>query len=606
MVENQPFVSALGRSCTVYVERDNAELYAPHLEHLIVAGGGTVTRDPDQAAVVVVFRRGMDTIESRIAQTWYLRQIDPWIQGVVDVDWVNDCIKKAELQGPPDWGGYLLAPREAVISERAVRDAVSAVFGRPAMQADPRARRTVNEDAEQVGPGRTIEPPQRDPPGSRTEVSRERGRRGPEPCDVWDRVQAVVKREIHSSKLKHYTHGDVLDLILFLARKEADSQMGLWDAFARMQASKSAESNRSKNAWNNFYTRNKEVIDKCVGILRAAGYSSGDLRQLRDKSSSRRAWRSRSREGKRNAVESDQESDEESVGTRSRPDNQARRRPRSSSMSDASMRSRRDDRTVGATSGNPSDSAGLTTSGAKGNQGGNPTQYTNEDTIAAIMLFADRNNSVLLNEKLPPVWKDICDAFIQERIAANPTRVLREDQGVWSRWARRHWDIISTGAIALKGNPQLRANVAHPAQARLSTSAGGHVPADFDEMVDFIAKQIKVRRVSEQEEKDAMSQDFIWKAFAVVHRTNRSWKEWQRYYNERADDINRAARLRLKPGSHSGSLPADPLIPQVEAQMALLATSSEYPSPPVSRPSLKRPLDAPTDGARPKHIRPNN
>lgn len=41
----------------------------------------TVTRDPDQAAVVVVFRRGMDTIESRIAQTWYLRQIDPWIQG---------------------------------------------------------------------------------------------------------------------------------------------------------------------------------------------------------------------------------------------------------------------------------------------------------------------------------------------------------------------------------------------------------------------------------------------------------------------------------------------------------------------------------------------
>lgn len=37
----------------------------------------------------------------------------------------------------------------------------------------------------------------------------------------------------------------------------------------------------------------------------------GDLRQLRDKSSSRRAWRSRSREGKRNAVESDQESDEE-------------------------------------------------------------------------------------------------------------------------------------------------------------------------------------------------------------------------------------------------------------------------------------------------------
>lgn len=91
---------------------------------------------------------------------------------VVDVDWVNDCIKKAELQGPPDWGGYLLAPREAVISERAVRDAVSAVFGRPAMQADPRARRTVNEDAEQVGPGRTIEPPQRDPPGSRTEVSR--------------------------------------------------------------------------------------------------------------------------------------------------------------------------------------------------------------------------------------------------------------------------------------------------------------------------------------------------------------------------------------------------------------------------------------------------
>ncbi|KAG8946102.1 hypothetical protein FRC04_012080 [Tulasnella sp. 424] len=275
-------------------------------------------------------------------------------------------------------------------------------------------------------------------------------------------------------------------------------------------------------------------------------------------------------------------------------------------MSDASMRSRRDDRTIGTTSGNPSESAGLTTSGAKGNQGANPTQYTNEDTLAAIILFADRNNSVLLNEKLPPMWKDICDSFIRERIAANPTRVLREDQGVWSRWARRHWDIISTGAIALKGNPQLRANVARPAQTRLSTSAGSHVPADFDEMADFIAKQIKVRRVSEQEEKDAMSQDFIWKAFAVVHRTNRSWKEWQRYYNERADDINRAARLRLKPRSHSGSLPADPLLPQVEAQMALLATSSEYPSPPVSRLSLKRPLDAPTDGARPKHIRPNN
>lgn len=41
----------------------------------------------------------------------------------------------------------------------------------------------------------------------------ERGRRGQEPRDVWDRVQAVVKNEIHSSKLKHYTHGDVLDLV---------------------------------------------------------------------------------------------------------------------------------------------------------------------------------------------------------------------------------------------------------------------------------------------------------------------------------------------------------------------------------------------------------
>lgn len=94
---------------------------------------------------------------------------------VVDVDWVNDCIKKAALQGPPEWGGYLLVPREAVISERAARDAVSAVFGRPAMQAErPSIRRTANEDAEQIRPGRTIEAPhvQRDPPGSRTEVSR--------------------------------------------------------------------------------------------------------------------------------------------------------------------------------------------------------------------------------------------------------------------------------------------------------------------------------------------------------------------------------------------------------------------------------------------------
>ncbi|KIO26506.1 hypothetical protein M407DRAFT_200690 [Tulasnella calospora MUT 4182] len=234
------------------------------------------------------------------------------------------------------------------------------------------------------------------------------------------------------------------------------------------------------------------------------------------------------------------------------------------------------------------------------------TQYTPEDTLAAIKLFANSTDEELLNERLPPTWKEMCHALIKERTAANPMRTLRDEPKVWTRWARRHWDVIAAGAIALKAKPHIHASgVARPVQAQLSATTGNHTPADFDEMANYIAKQIKIRRVSDREEKEAMGQDFIWKAFAMVYRTNRSWKEWQRYYNQEADDINRAARLKLKPRSHSGSLPADSLIPQIKAQMALLPSSLEYPSPPVSRLPLKRALEAPTDGTRPKHIRPN-
>ncbi|KAG8919253.1 hypothetical protein FRC01_001376 [Tulasnella sp. 417] len=468
-VESQPFVSALGHSCTVYVESDNAELYAPHLERLIVAGGGTVTRNPDSAAAVVVIKRGAEKIESRIIQMWNLRHIDPWIQGVVDVDWVNDCIKKAELQGPPEWGGYLLEPQKTAISKREARDAVCAVFGpRPTQAERPNISNTAIENPDQVGAA-TRSPLRRNPPTSREERSKdndapERGRSGLSSDDAWNKVKDIVK-ELDPKKLRHYTHGDLLDLILYLAREEADSQSDLWEAFAQKKASQSVE--------------------------------------------------------------------------------------------------------------------------------------------PSIKLFTNSADEVLLNEKLPPTWKEMCPILIRERTAANPTRALRDEPGVWTRWARRHWDIIAAGAIALKAKPYIRATGAvHPVQAQLSTAAGSHTPADFDEMADFIAKQIKFRRVSEREEKEAMGQDFVWKAFAIVYNTNRSWKEWQRYYNQKADNINRAARLRLKPRSQSGSLPADSLLPQVEAQMALLPSSSGYPSPPVSRP-LKRALEGAMDGTRPKHIRPN-
>ncbi|KAG9043489.1 hypothetical protein FS837_009482 [Tulasnella sp. UAMH 9824] len=549
-VESQPFVSALGRSCTVYVEHENAELYAPSLEHLIV--------------------------------------------------------------GPPEWGGYLLAPQESTLSERATRDAVSAVFGGHAIQAERHDTAIiVTESSEPVRSGAVNEPPRSDPPRSRGGSSRERGRPGPSPNVAWKRVEQIVKKEIDPEKLRRYTQGDILDMILFLSQKEGDSQIELWQDFAREKAKNSEEPNRPKSAWQNFYSRHKGVIDKCVSIMRSADQSSGNLRQLRDASSSRGPRKSQSRGSGYKPTGSDPESDEE-VGMLDVKSHGKTVEYGASHLSRLSEPGAVVQIVKGVAyyqvvrmilityKALEKKEASVQAEANRNSIEANPPKW--QQMEEKIKLLTKSTDEDLLNEKLPPVWKEMCDTFVQERTASNPTRALRDEPKVWTRWAQRHWDVIAAGAIALKEKPYIQAN---GGQAQLSMTGRSHTPADFDEMADFIAQQIKFRGVSEREQKEVMGQDFIWKAFAIVYRTNRSWEEWQKYYKQKAEDITRAARLRLKPSSQSGSPPAKSLIPQIEAPMALLPSSSGYLSPPVSRLPLKRALDSPTGGTRPKHLRPN-
>ncbi|KAG9017254.1 hypothetical protein FRB90_001225 [Tulasnella sp. 427] len=479
-VDARPFVSAIGRSCTIYVERDGAEMYASHLENLITTGGGTVTRNPDQAAAVVVVKRGSEMIERRIAQISRFRLANPWVQGVVDLNWVTDCIKRTELLGPPEWGGYLLKPQQLANSEADVRDAVRAVFGLPGNRAGLPTPQTSsnseNSDRIRLSTSSRAAQSLQVPPSSRhsglsgihgQEQEEVRGRSRLNVNSAWNKVKEIVKSEVDPQKLKNYTQGDLLELILYLSRKDPDSEVGGWEAFAGEQAKKTSEAPRTANAWRKFYKRNKELVEKCVGIVRGADHSSGHLTSLRDNSTSKRPRHSHSRSSRGRADSEDELADDIDEtrsghsGTQaggSRPDSsRTEDRPRSR------VALRQDEATVPGAQGLEVNQ--FLTQDAHG-----PTQYTDADLRAAMKAFVKTTDSDLKNASLPPVWKDLCDDFIQKRLAEDPT-------------------------------------------------------------TDFIAKQIKLKGISEADARMKLSQDHFWKAFAIVNKTSRNWKEWQRKGN---------------------------------------------------------------------------
>lgn len=151
-----------------------------------------------------------------------------------------------------------------------------------------------------------------------------------------------------------------------------------------------------------------------------------------------------------------------------------------------------------------------------------------------------------------------------------------------------------TGAVALAKRLRIIPSSGTQALKQLSDPNEDYTDADYDEVADYIGKQIQAMNLTEREVVAVMTQDSVWKGFATMYLTDRNWKEWQSYYRERADDINRTARVRLKR--------EEPAVSQVAAESEQLLASGRYNSPPPNS-VLKRSLEGSPDERRPKHPR---
>ncbi|KAG8896196.1 hypothetical protein FRC00_006313 [Tulasnella sp. 408] len=265
--DKEPFMGPLGRPCTIYVERDGTfEGVALGQEQTIKAVGGIVTKEADEAAVVVVIER-TEAIEQRICDTYNYRTTDPVTQAVVDWGWIYDCIKKSELQGPPNWGGHLLRPKEQepAITRDKAKEAAFAIFGHlqdveheavagepDAMQLDPappagRPGTTSGDDTQEEEPrGRQMIGSNNQEPGREGEKS---------PKDIaWKEVKRLIEEAKQKRGFRTFSSDDMQILIdeLYQIESSMEPAEGWWEAFTARRAAVTPEAQVS--AWQHFET----------------------------------------------------------------------------------------------------------------------------------------------------------------------------------------------------------------------------------------------------------------------------------------------------------------------------------------------------------------
>ncbi|KAG8946101.1 hypothetical protein FRC04_012079 [Tulasnella sp. 424] len=632
--DKDPFMGPSGQPCTVYVEHAGAEKIAPGQEQTIEGAGGIVVKDPNRAAVVVVIKRGAESIEQRIIDTCDYRRTNPGTQGVVDFGWIYECIKQSKLLGPPDWGGHLLPPAQKCVITRGEADAAAfAIFG--LCKHGPEHEEAMREpEAMQVDPvpvaGQSGSNPQNDTSeelsrGRRTRSSKntESQKQNDSLEDAWVEVRKIIDDPEKAGWFRTFSRGDMLVLISELYEAEANPDpgraSGWWEAFTMRRAAETIEERRHTiDSWREFYRNRTVIINRCVDMLLSARSTSGRLRPLQDHSTARTSrYHSRSRSGGRTPNQGTMESDGETIW-----EYPTCEPPPTLPSTEPPVQRRKRGRPPKTPTNNQG--GGMPQTPPQGKKTGivvrpqrsssrlKPTSeiqaptvvpdpqltvevapYNDQDAFDAMEFFVSCSDSELLNQKrtFPPRWKEAFDAFMEKRVAVDPAQLSGGEESTWRKWAQDNWDVISTGALALKGKAASNGN---DVRKQLSSRNEGYTGADYDEVADYIGKQIQARKLPEGQEVAVMTQDFVWKAFVMVYLTDRNWKEWQDYYREKADDINRTARVRLKP--------EESLVSEVAAEMEQLLASGGYNSPPPNG-VLKRSLEGSPDERRPKHPR---
>ncbi|KAG8919164.1 hypothetical protein FRC01_001443, partial [Tulasnella sp. 417] len=446
-----------------------------------------VTKEANEAAVVVVMKR-TESIEQRIRETCNYRKTDSMIQ--------------AELQGPPDWGGHLLRPKEPEITRDKAKEAAVAIFGDPQVVQEQEAA-AGEADAMQLDPAPTGGLSGANPRNN-TQEEGSRGRRMTRSNNAeprvgekdpkgpgWDEVDKILDDPEQTGVFRTFSKEDLRALIRELHQLESNTEpaKGWWDAFT---ARREAEAPEAKT----LGATPGALVNKQSSVPSGTGPPS-----------------QRRKPGRPRKNPASEQGQSPQTPPQAKKNGMVSGRPQRSSSRIRSASG------VQVASAVPPDHHGATEA----------SPYTDSDALAA--------------------------------------RSPESEGDTWTSWLKNDWDVISTGASVFqdKAKPDIT-----EAQNRLSNRNGTYTPADYDEIVDFIASQIRARKVTEGSEAAVLMQSFIWKAFAIVYQTDRSWKEWQDYYRHRAGVINQAARRR-------GRLRQEDALVD---QMKQLYASGRYNSPP--------------------------
>ncbi|KAG8896245.1 hypothetical protein FRC00_006228 [Tulasnella sp. 408] len=558
---------------------------------------------------------------------------DPVTQAVVDWVWVYDCIKKSELQGPPNWGGHLLRPKEQepAITRNKAKEVALAIFGQP--QAVEHETVTGDTDAMQLDPapaaGRSgatprpddtqeEEPRGRQMTGSKNQEPGTEGEKSPKDL-AQDAVKCIIEEVQQRGGFRIFSPDEMQILVNELYELESTEEPveNWWATFTARRAKDTPEAQRhSIDSWREFYRTRIVEVNKCVQILLTANHPGTDiiLKPLRDHSATTTSrYRNRSRSGGRNSNRSARGSDEQTLGTT--PGGQASERSSVLSGIEPQVQPKKPGRPrknpASAQGGLPYTPRKATKNGICKRSTGCSNQaastatpvdqgavedlsYKDRVTLTAMMRFFSSHNESDLRAQESTILgtgiKAILDEYMRRQIGADPTQSSGSEGDTWTSRLKNDWDVISAGALALKGQAGLnRAG----AQNRLSHSNDDFTADDHNEMADFIANQIRARRVAKGRETSSLMQNPIWKAFAIVYRTDRQWEDWQTYYRENAEAINNTARKRLEDKS---------LTTKVAVEMKRLAASGRLNTPPTSG-VLKRPPEGELDERHSKHLR---
>ncbi|KAG9017255.1 hypothetical protein FRB90_001226 [Tulasnella sp. 427] len=244
-------------------------------------------------------------------------------------------------------------------------------------------------------------------------------------------------------------------------------------------------------------------------------------------------------------------------------------------------------------SGNRAGDSVQSQGGTVATEGPQSVLYDDSDIFDAMQTFAGWDASELLNEEQPLLTRfdAVLETSVPRESAANPALQGRDGLS-WTLWTQENWDIIAAGAIIL-GN-QVAGVDKSPTESDpscLSKRGEPHTSTDYDEVSDFVTTQIKARELVEGGETIVISKEFFWKAFAILHKADRSWNDWQGYYITNAGDINRSARTRLKLQRER----------DLTSETAVILESEQYNSSPLL--SLKRPYEGASDDRAPKQLR---